>query len=365
MVRKNPNRSARAKRAAVSEAQGYDNQGQRPRQEVQAPPNQGQNAPNLDAIANLPAVHELIAGLIARHAAPHAGPNAAIAPNAAGGAPDNAQVGVQQGAANQDEANNEQVLMDALAENTTAQAQKEMNLLIKDAVRNGLWRRVKVVHTKELREEAAKLLLEILNFHSMQGDSAQAKALRKRWLKLNEKLVARAINEQRSYVQSRLKNVIYAYWRKNNRQMPSMELLLALIKRDFQVAGAGTADAELDPEDHEALVWWITSVLPIAAGNNSDWTPEHYHYMTVQQGHYPDKPRKLYVTDSTEAIALFIIENNYECWPAQWDAKDEHGDYPIIRKSKEPTGEDVTLENSRVSDHFCCVCTSWIPNCPL
>jgi len=33
--------------------------------------------------------------------------------------------------------------------------------------------------------------------------------------------------------------------------------------------------------------------------------------MTVQEGHCPNKPGKLYVTDSTEAIVVWIIENNY------------------------------------------------------
>jgi hypothetical protein len=71
--------------------------------------------------------------------------------------------------------------------------------------------------------------------------------------------------------------------------------------------------------------------------------------MTVQQGHYPNQPTKLYVTDSTEAIAVWIIENNYNCWPAQWEAKDEFGDHPIIRKAKNEDGEEVSMANSSVS----------------
>ena len=214
-----------------------------------------------------------------------------------------------------------------------------------------LFMRIKVIADKKVRHKAAKEVLIILNFASMEGNSAAAKQLETKWLGNYEKAVARAMNEQRSYVQSRLKAVIYAYYKKNGNTMPPKELLLALIKRDFQVAGPPGGDQEIDPADHENLVWWITQVLPIASGNQSDWAQDHYLYMTVQEGHYPEDAKKLYVTDSTEAIAVWIIENNYGCWPAQWEAKEEHGDYAIQRKAKDDNGQ-VSLENSYVSDPF-------------
>jgi len=67
---------------------------------------------------------------------------------------------------------------------------------------------------------------------------------------------------------------------------------------------------------------------------------------------YPNEPNKLHVTDSTEAIAVWIIENNYTCWPAQWAAKDEHGDLPIIRKAKNEDVVEVSMTNRSVSYPF-------------
>jgi len=99
----------------------------------------------------------------------------------------------------------------------------------------------------------------------------------------------------------------------------------------------------------DALNWWITEVLPIGASNQVDWLAEHCGFMTVQRGHCPNKPGKLHVTDSTEAIAEWIIENKCTCWPSQWAAKDELGDLPIIRKAKTDNGVDVTIANSSVS----------------
>jgi len=72
--------------------------------------------------------------------------------------------------------------------------------------------------------------------------------------------------------------------------------------------------------------------------------------MTVQQGHHPNKPAKLHhATDSTEAIAVWIIENNCSCCLAQWAAKGEHVDLPIIRKAKTDDGVEVTMANSSAS----------------
>jgi len=132
--------------------------------------------------------------------------------------------------------------------------------------------------------------------------------------------------------------------------MPCLDLLLALIRRNFPIQEGETPAFAQD--DYDALKWWITKVLPIAAGNQVDWQAEHYGFMTVQQGHYPNKPGKLCVTDSTEAIAVWIIKNNYTCWLAQWAAKDELGDLPIIRKAKTDDGVDVTIANSSVSLPF-------------
>jgi len=115
-----------------------------------------------------------------------------------------------------------------------------------------------------------------------------------------------------------------------------LDLLLAIIRRDFLIQEGETP--ALAPDDCDALKWWITEVLPIAAGNQVDWQAEHCGFMTVRQGHCSNEPNKLCVTDSTEAIAVWIIENNCTCWPAQWAAKDLHSDLPIIHKAKRGWG---------------------------
>jgi len=220
-------------------------------------------------------------------------------------------------------------------------------MLIKDGIKHGLWRRIKIIKNPDVRRQASLILLEILNFKSMQGDSVEAAQAQDGWLVIYEKHVCRLLNGQRGCIQQHLKTLMKGWYHKYGNTMPSLDLLLALTRHEFAIQPGDTP--ALAPDNYDALKWWITKVLPIAAGNQCDWQAEHYLFMTVQKGHYHREPNKLHVTDSTEAIAVWIIENNYTSWPAQWAAKDEHGDLPIIRKAKNEDGEEVTMANSSVS----------------
>jgi len=51
---------------------------------------------------------------------------------------------------------------------------KEMLMLIKDGIKHGLWRRIKIIKNLDVRRQSALILLEILDFKSMQGDSIEA-----------------------------------------------------------------------------------------------------------------------------------------------------------------------------------------------
>jgi len=238
-------------------------------------------------------------------------------------------------------------LLASLAACKKNEAKKEMLMLIKDGIKHGLWRCMKIIESKEVRRAAALIVLEILSFNSMQGDSVQTVQAQNDWFSICEKHLCHLLNELRGHVQQRLKNLLEKWWREHGKVVPRKDLLLALIKRDFALQ-EGDAPA-LAPDDCEALKWWVTEVLPIAAGNQVDWQKEHHGCMTVQQCHHPNQPTKLHVTDSTEAIVVWIIENNCTCSPAQWEAKDQHGDHPIIRKAKNEDGVEVTMANSSAS----------------
>jgi len=249
-----------------------------------------------------------------------------------------------------DEAEEErdQILRASLAACRKDEAKKEMMMLIKNGIKHGLWRRIKVIENKDVRKQAALMLLEILNFRSMQGDSVEATQTKEQWLATCEKHICRILNEQRGHQQQRVKTLMEGFWGKNGKLLPRKDVLVALIKRDFALQGGALAQS-----DYEILKFWFTEVLPIVAGNQTDWQAEHHGCMTVSEGHCPNEPNKLCVPESTEAMAVWIMENNLTCWPAQWTAKDELGDKPIKRLAKNADGTDVTLANSRVSGAIC------------
>jgi hypothetical protein len=141
---------------------------------------------------------------------------------------------------------------------------------------------------------------------------------------------------------------LYSWWLKDKHFKPTPEQVQALLKREFALQ---EDDGNLDEVSYYLLLSWITQILPIAAGNVADWGPNHYLYMTVQQGHFPGagNENKLYIPPSTEAFAAWIIENNMPAWIAQWEAKEEFGDFPVKRLAKDENNRIVTMDESRVS----------------
>jgi len=66
------------------------------------------------------------------------------------------------------------ILLDSLLAIKKNQAKKEMLILIKDGVKHGLWRHIKIIENLEVKRQAAICLLDILSFKFMQGDSIEA-----------------------------------------------------------------------------------------------------------------------------------------------------------------------------------------------
>jgi len=228
-------------------------------------------------------------------------------------------------------------------------AKKGMENLIRDVVRNHLFRIIKFIPNLEVQKIAVKKVRKWLNFSAMRGDSLEAQQLADEFDEANGSLVTRLLNEHRSYVTSQVKEVMHKYFLAHNNTLPTPEELVALLTRDFEVQGP---EPGLNEDDYAQLRWYITEFLPKACGNQADWGPDHHLYMTVQKGAPPKRPKRLYVTSTTEAFGVWVVENNREAWPAQWAAKALHGSYGIIRKTKGPNGEDLTDETSIVSLPF-------------
>jgi len=198
---------------------------------------------------------------VAAHNHPALGPLAGLV------APAAAPAAAHEPESDDDEAETrDQILLASLAACRKNEAKKEMLMLCKDGIKHGLWRRIKIIENLDVRRQAALILLEILDFKSMQGDSVKAVQAQDDWLAIYEKHICHLLNELRGYTQQRLKTLVEGWYCKHGNTMPRLDLLLALIKRDFPIQ----ADDTLALDDHDALKWWFAEVLPIAAGNQVD-----------------------------------------------------------------------------------------------
>ena len=225
-------------------------------------------------------------------------------------------------------------------------AKKGMENLIRDVIRNHLFRIIKFIPEDSVQDIAVRKVRKWLNFSALRGNDLETQQRIKDFDETYGPVVTRLLNEHRSYVTSQLKEVLHKYFLAHENTLPSTEELVALLTRDFELQGGAPG---LNEEEYLQLRWYITEFLPKACGNQADWGPDHHLYMTVQKGAPPKRSKRHYVTSTTEAFAVWVVENNREAWPAQWAAKAEHGNYGIIRKAKGPNGQDLTVETSYVS----------------
>jgi len=218
-------------------------------------------------------------------------------------------------------------------------AKKGMENLIYDVVRNHLFRIIKFIPNPEVQAIAMKKVRKWLNFLAMQGNSLEAQKLINDFDETNGALVTRLLNEHPSYVTSQVKDVMHKWFLAHSNTLSTSEEVIVLLTRDFALQGDAPG---LDEEDYNKLRWYIAEFLPKARGTQADWGPEDHLYKAVQKGAPPKHPNRLYMTSTTEAFAVWVVENNREAWPAQWVAKAEYGSYGIIRKAKGPNGKDLT-----------------------
>ena len=159
-------------------------------------------------------------------------------------------------------------------------AKKGMENLIRDVVRNHLFRIIKFIPNPEVQTIAVKKVRKWLIFSAMQGNSLEAQQLANDFDETNGPVVTRLLNEHRSYVTSQIKDVMHKRYLANNNTLPTSEELIALLTRDFALQGNAPG---LDEDDCNQLRWYITEFLPKACGTQADWGPEHHLHMTVQK----------------------------------------------------------------------------------
>lgn len=225
-------------------------------------------------------------------------------------------------------------------EGTAGKKNKSMKHLIRQVVRDYLWKAVKFIRSTSMQDTCAQQVLLLLNLDKFQGNSPQAVQNRRAWLATYSPLCTTVLNETRTYVQSRIKVAAEDWMDEHGGEMPDLKLLEKCVDRTI----------DLENED-EAEIWryWWTQVLPKATANAFDWNTEKSHYHTIATAAPPTHPNQHYVPPSTEAFALAAFENNKDKWPRMFALAKEHKGWTLTPKLKKD--EKVVHEES-VSPKF-------------
>ena len=80
-----------------------------------------------------------------------------------------------------------------------------------------------------------------------------------------------------------------------------------------------------DPDcDKQLFVWWWDVYIPKAAGSSKIWPHEKRWFGCISTDCPPGKPDKPFITPSTEAWGLILIENCRDRWPKLKAQKENH-----------------------------------------
>jgi len=211
---------------------------------------------------------------------------------------------------------------------------QQMLLAIRRVVRLNLFRFKKFIDEETSRDIAAEYVLLQLNFKDIDEEAKQS------WIDTYGTFVVKYINEARGYAQTSIKKVMFNYWGANGNVVLDKKWYPLILKRQLDMTKV---------QDYEGFKLWVTEIIPKACGYAGSWDEKKYCYKEIQNAVNKNDPNDMAVTASTEAVAAWILENNYTNWPQQWAVKAEH---PNLKMEKHYNGADkkpVSVANSYVS----------------
>ena len=206
--------------------------------------------------------------------------------------------------------NSHELFEDLQGESEEEKKKQGMRNMIAKTVKLHVFRLTKFVRFAGAQKIAAEQVFWECEFDYLEGKSeAQQKELMQLWVDKYGGMVTSAINTRRSEVQQALRKVFKA--RYGGKILPSKPELESILKRDF---------APDNQDMYDLFTWWWESVIPKVAGK--DWGTDKRHFGTMSGHHFAKKPGKLFVPVATEALAVWIVENNRDCWPKIWEKQD-------------------------------------------
>ena len=210
--------------------------------------------------------------------------------------------------------------------------------LIKGTIKTKLWRLVKFVSTEVELKRAAIKCLGLCGITGYDIDSKDPEEVAKvdEWCEEHSQIVSSQLNDHRSYVVSRIKDVCFEYLDKHpGEELPPTAEIEHIVARHTQ--------------SQEAIfVWWWDEVLEKATGNTIHWNEKLRYYETISASLVGNTPKMLNMTSSTEAFALICYEGNRTKWQKMHELKKENPKKKNIRIFK----NEAEVKNPIPANHY-------------
>jgi len=186
------------------------------------------------------------------------------------------------------------------------------HVLVRDTVKEKVWRVVKFISSEKQMAQLAVLTLKKTEFLGKFDSTGKPTYDGAKWLENNAIVVNRMLNDHRSYCQTAMKEVCITWMKDNNKKkLPSNTEFMKILNRDPGV-------------DKKLFAWWWDSYMAKAAGSSKIWNKKNKYFGLLSTHAPPGSPKEVYITPSTEAWGLLLIENCRERWPKLMAIKEKN-----------------------------------------
>jgi len=201
--------------------------------------------------------------------------------------------------------------LDVPGKDAKKEVKTDYGKMIYDHLRKNHWRNYKFITHAEMETDFARLVGKSLrsDWLSMPLERRYA------WAAKNAELITGQLNQVRSYVGSRMKDVAQKYWIAHGKTLMSSADIIRCMRRQINLG---------NPADLALFAWYWDLYLVRAAGNTHDWDKDKRHHQIITKAAPAKRSKKLYMDPSTEAFAALAFENYRKRWIAQWKLGEIH-----------------------------------------
>lgn len=223
---------------------------------------------------------------------------------------------------------------------------KEMKDLIYQTVKNTAWRTTKFVTSQAQEVRLANLVFDNLGMEEYADvNDPTLPARRETWMETYQEYCLTCLNSVRTYIIGQMKKVCFAYMDDHNGNMPVLDDVFDCTRRTCNLTRSiwteGTAD-------EDTLVrWYFDELLPRTTGNTNHWSESKRFFTPCSECTMVEPPfaGKLYLTPSTEAFALIVMDGYRVVWQKQFKQKREEGRNSKIKTPRVKAGMELSADD--------------------